>query len=166
MGLAAVRATVLHRNFRKVTVWGLLALLAPGVVFGLGGVHAPEVGYRLAAWGVTGGCAVFGGPVHRRGPRQCRSGNSTDNPGMPYAGAAAGHQFRSRVQNRPGTRAEEATVRTGPIVQVAAAASAGAIPNVRCSPTARDVGQLRLPASSEQQQTPALWWLPGSAGRH
>jgi len=40
------------------------------------------------------------------------------------------------------------------------------LPPTRCSPTARDVGQLRLPASSEQQQTPALWWLPGSAERH
>jgi len=40
------------------------------------------------------------------------------------------------------------------------------LPPTRCSPTARDVGQLRLPASSEQQQTPALWWLPGSAARH
>ena len=52
-------------------------------------------------------------------------GRDRDVGGGGPGGAAAGHQFRSRVQNRPGTRAEEATVRTGPIVQVAAVSAGG-----------------------------------------
>jgi len=91
-------------------------------------------------------------------------GRDRDVGGGGPGGAAAGHQFRSRVQNRPDTRAEEATVRTGPIVQVAAV-SAGGDPERPVFADGPRRGSIALARIIGTAADPALWWLPGSAAR-
>lgn len=58
--LNEVREAIHRPDFRRTVIFGILALIAPGVVSFLGGIHAPHVGARLGSYGAIFCCLVFG----------------------------------------------------------------------------------------------------------
>ncbi len=63
--LHEVRNAIHRLDFRRAVIFGVLALVAPGVVTFLGGIHAmhdgqPALGHRFGAYGAIFGCLVFG----------------------------------------------------------------------------------------------------------
>ncbi len=57
--LEEAKAVVRRPDFRRVVVFGVLALAAPGVYYALGGLAAQD-GKRVGVYFAIGGCAVFG----------------------------------------------------------------------------------------------------------
>ncbi|HEY4460296.1 MAG TPA: mechanosensitive ion channel family protein [Pseudonocardiaceae bacterium] len=58
--LNEVREAIHRPDFRRTVIFGILALIAPGVVSFLGGIHAPHVDARLGSYGAIFCCLVFG----------------------------------------------------------------------------------------------------------
>jgi len=59
VALAEARAVVRRPDFRRVVVFGVIALSAPGVYYGLGGLAA-NGGKRVGVFVAIGACLVFG----------------------------------------------------------------------------------------------------------
>jgi small-conductance mechanosensitive channel len=57
--LEEAKATVRRPDFRRVMIFGVLALAAPGVYYALGGL-ASQGSRRVGVYFAIGGCAVFG----------------------------------------------------------------------------------------------------------
>lgn len=58
--LSGARDTVVRPDFRRAIICGALALAAPGVAYGLGGIHAAQLGHRIGFFAATGACLLFG----------------------------------------------------------------------------------------------------------
>ncbi|HEY2694118.1 MAG TPA: mechanosensitive ion channel family protein [Pseudonocardiaceae bacterium] len=58
--LHEVREAIHRPDFRRTVVSGILALIAPGVVSFLGGIHAEHLGARLGSYGAIVCCLAFG----------------------------------------------------------------------------------------------------------
>lgn len=57
--LAEARETVRRPDFRRAIGCGIVALAAPGVYYGVGGVQAPD-GQRIGAYAAIAACLLFG----------------------------------------------------------------------------------------------------------